>query len=85
MPPKGTIQSASSAPLVQVFAVVCESGQAEMNRWLTERRDFASDYERAFGRPAPRVKGLRLQINSQHTGGRAESYFSQVAFLSTPN
>jgi hypothetical protein len=44
-----------------------------MNRWLTERRDFASDYEHAFGRPAPRVKGLRLQINSQHTGGRAES------------
>jgi len=83
--PKGTMQSASTVPLVQVFAVVCESGQAEMNRWLTERRDFASDYERAFGRAAPHVKGLRLQINSQHTGGRAESYFSQVAFLSTPN
>jgi len=44
----------------------------------------AADYERAFGRPAPRVKGLRLQINSQHTGTFAESYFGEVAFRSTP-
>ena len=37
-----------------------------------------------YGRPAPRVKGLRLQINSQHTGSVAESYFGEVAFRSTP-
>ena len=41
-----------------------------------------TDYERAFGRSAPRVRGLRLQINSQHTGTTAESYFGDVAFRS---
>jgi len=30
----------------------------------------------AYGRPAPRVKGLRIQINSQHTGTVAESYLA---------
>ena len=35
-------------------------------------------------KPAPRVKGLRLQINSQHTGTVAESYFGEVAFRSAP-
>jgi hypothetical protein len=30
------------------------------------------------------VKGLRIQINSQHTGTMAESYFGDVAFRSTP-
>lgn len=78
--PKGLAQSASSIPLVHIFATVCESGASDVNRWLDEKRNVADDYERAFGRPAPRVKGLRLQINSQHTGTVAESYFGDVAF-----
>jgi hypothetical protein len=80
--PKGLAQSSSSIPLVHIFATVCESGAADLNRWLEERRNIASDYEKAFGKTAPRVKGLRLQINSQHTGTTAESYFGDVAFRS---
>lgn len=82
--PKGVMQSASNIPLVRIFAVVCRSGIEEANQWLTETRNVAADYERAYGRPAPRVKGLRLQINSQHTGTLAESYFGEVAFRNTP-
>jgi hypothetical protein len=82
--PKGTAENASSIPFLHIFAVVCESGPAAVNRWLTENRNVAADYEHAFGRPAARVKGLRLQINSQHTGTTAESYFGEVAFRSTP-
>ena len=37
-----------------------------------------------YGKPAPHVKGLRLQINSQHTGSAAESYFGEVEFRSAP-
>ena len=81
--PKGTMQSASNIPLVRIFAVVCQSGTGEANKWVTENRNLAADYERAYGGSAPRVKGLRLQINSQHTGAIAESYFGEVAFRST--
>jgi Protein of unknown function (DUF3047) len=81
--PKGTMQYASNIPLVHIFAVVCQSGAAEANKWIAESRNIAADYERAYGKPAPRVKGLRLQINSQHTGTIAESYFGEVAFRST--
>ena len=80
--PKGAMQNAKTVPLIHVVAVVCESGPAEMNRWVREIRNVAADYERAFGKPAPRIKGLRLQINTQHTGA-AESYFGQVAFGAT--
>ncbi len=80
--PKGTMQSASNIPLVHIYAVVCQSGAAEANKWIAESRNIAADYERAYGKPAPRVKGLRLQINSQHTGTVAESYFGEVAFRS---
>jgi hypothetical protein len=82
--PRGAEQRSTFIPLIHVFAVVCQSGSVDANRWLPESRNFAADYERAYGRPAPHVKGLRLQINSQHTGTVAESYFGEVAFRSTP-
>jgi hypothetical protein len=82
--PKGSAAAASDIPLVHIFAFVCESGPEQANRWLAENRNVGADYERAYGKPAPRVKGLRLQINSQHTGTTAESYFGEVAFRSTP-
>ena len=81
--PKDTAQSASSVPLVHIFAIVCRSGTSEANRWIDENHNLASDYQRAFGKAAPRVKGLRIQINSQHTGTVAESYFGDVAFRSS--
>jgi hypothetical protein len=83
--PKGTIQSASTIPLVHVVAVVCESGPNDLNKWLNETRNVAADYARVFGKPAPRIKGVRLQINTQHTGAQAETSFGQVAFRSTPD
>ena len=82
--PKGAAQSTSAIPLVHIFAVVCESGAADTNRWIAETKNVAADYQRAFGKPAPHVKGVRIQINSQHTGTVAESYFGEVAFRSTP-
>ena len=81
--PKGAMQSASSIPLVHIFAFVCRSGPEELNRWLSEARNIVEDYGRAYGRRPPRVKGVRLQINSQHTGTTAESNFAEVVFRST--
>jgi hypothetical protein len=81
--PKGLAQSSSSIPLVHIFAFVCQSGTVEANRWIAERHNIAADYERAFGRAVPHVKGVRLQINTQHTGSVADSYFGEVAFHST--
>ncbi|MFY9726527.1 MAG: DUF3047 domain-containing protein [Bryobacteraceae bacterium] len=82
--PKGAMESVSSIPLLRVVAVVCESGVGRANQWIAESRNVAADYARVYGKAAPRVKGLRIQVNSQHTGTVAESYFGQVAFRSTP-
>ena len=82
--PLGAVQNASFIPLVHVFAVVCQSGAAGLNQWTSETHNLAADYERAYGRTAPHVKGVRIQINSQHTGTAAESYFGEVAFRGTP-
>jgi hypothetical protein len=80
--PKGWRQSASSLPLMHIVAFVCRSGRDELNQWLPEAHNLAQDYQTAFGRPPARVKGIRLQINSQHTGSSAESYFGDISFRS---
>jgi hypothetical protein len=80
--PQGVEQKTGYIPLVNVFAIVCRSGTEDANRWIAEHRNVAADYHRAYGRPAPRVKAIRIQINSQHTGSVAESYFGDVAFRS---
>ncbi|HEY7387958.1 MAG TPA: DUF3047 domain-containing protein [Bryobacteraceae bacterium] len=82
--PQGFSDSDGAYWLVHVYAIVCESGPAQTGKWLTESRNVAADYRKAFGKPAPGIKGVRLQINSQHTGSAAESYFGEVAFRAQP-
>jgi hypothetical protein len=78
--PKGSWQSASHVPLIRIFALVGHSGQEELNRWLSETHNVAQDYQKAFDLAPARVRGIRLQINSQHTGTSAESYFGDISF-----
>jgi hypothetical protein len=80
--PKGAMQSSSEISLLHIFAVVCQSCAAEANRWVAGNHNVAADHQRAYGKTAPHVKGLRLQINSPHTGTVAERYFGEVAFRS---
>lgn len=77
--PKGTMQSVMSLPLLHIYAIVCQSGREEMNRWINESRNLLHDYRRAYSRTPPHVRGIRIQINSQHTSTSAESYFSEIS------
>jgi len=78
--PQGTMESASMIPLVHIFAFVCRSGSADENQWVQEKRNVTADFQKAFGKQPTHIRGLRLQINTQHTGSSAESYFGEVAF-----
>jgi hypothetical protein len=78
--PKGVREPASALPFLRISALVCRSGRQELNRWLPESHNLAEDYQNAFDRPLARVKAIRLQINTQHTGSSAESYFGDISF-----
>jgi hypothetical protein len=78
--PKGIMQSTSPAPFMTVMVVVVRSGPAQAGKWVRESRNVRQDYKKLFGSEPPPVSGMRLQINSQHTGTSAESYFADVAF-----
>lgn len=81
--PVGTMARAPSPPLypfLKIHAVVVRSGEAEKGKWITETRNVVEDYKRLFGNEPKNVKGIRIQINSQHTQSQAEAYWRSVRF-----
>ena len=78
--PAGLMESTSPVPFMTVKVVVVRSGPAELGKWITETRNVYEDYRKLYGEEPPVGKGVRLQINSQHTGTSAESWFADVVF-----
>jgi len=79
--PQGTMGNAEAPFFMSIKTVVVRSGAADMGKWLTEVRNVYDDYKKLFGDEPEEVAGMRLQINSQHTGTSAESYFADVLFM----
>lgn len=69
---------------ISIKVLTLKSGSAEAGKWVTLTRNVLSDYRRLFGSEPPPVKGVRVQINSQHTGTTAESSFGRMVFSKTP-
>jgi hypothetical protein len=80
--PQGLMEDTTPVPFMHVKVVVVRSGPAEAGKWISETRNVYEDFKKLFGDEPPAVSGMRLQINSQHTGTSAESYFADVAFKS---
>ncbi len=78
--PQGLTEDTTPVPFMHVKVVVVRSGVAGTGAWITETRNVYEDYKKLFGEEPPPVSGMRLQINSQHTGSSAESYFADVVF-----
>jgi hypothetical protein len=78
--PQGLMESTSPVPFMTVKVVVVHAGSADLGKWITETRNVYEDYKKFYGEEPPVVSGMRLQINSQHTGTPAESYFADVVF-----
>ncbi len=82
--PQGLAETTSPVPFMKVVVIVVRSGAADRGRWVSESRNVFEDYKKAFGSEPTPVQGMRLQINSQHTGSSAESYFADIVFKKSP-
>ena len=65
---------------LRIKVLVVKSGPSELGQWVTITRNVYEDYKRLFGEEPPPVKGVRVQINSQHTGTTAEGGFGRLVF-----
>ncbi len=85
--PEGTtaqIPSPALYPFLNLHVIVVRSGEGERGNWITETRNVAEDYRRLFGAAPDKVQGVMIQINSQHTESRAESYWRSIRFTPYP-
>lgn len=80
--PKDVSGRAPSPPFRKVMAWVVQSGTQALGEWKTERRNLVDDYITLFGEPPKTLRGLRIQINSQHTQSQAAAAWKSI-ILST--
>jgi hypothetical protein len=78
--PEGVVEDTWVPPFLDIKTVVVRSGNDDAGRWLTENRNAYEDYVKLFGQEPPKIAGIRIQINSQHTDTSGESYFADVVF-----
>jgi Protein of unknown function (DUF3047) len=80
--PAGTIEDESLPwPLsITIKVIVINSGESGLGKWITNTRNVYEDYRNFFRKDPPLVEGIRLQMNTQHTGDSAEGFIGDVAF-----
>ena len=66
----------------RVRLIVLQSGTGKLGQWVSERRDVAADYLRAFadeaGGVVPIITGVGLSADSDNTQGHGVAYFGDV-------
>ena len=80
----------TTAPVGSVFKsektgtvtyVVVRSGPADLNKWLTERRNVLEDYKKIYGEnPSEEVGVISVLIDSNDTRSSAEAFVGAILF-----
>jgi hypothetical protein len=77
--PAGSIFKSQKTGLVTY--VVVRSGEADLNKWLTESRNVCQDYKKIYGEdPEEKVEAVSIGIDSDDTRSRAEAYVGELLF-----
>ena len=77
-----SIQGATawSAYTDRVRVIVAQSGDAQINQWVTLRRNIVDDFRAAFGEDPPRVSGVALATDTDNTGESATAFYGDIRF-----
>jgi hypothetical protein len=78
--PKNIRKEGESPAWSKSKVIVLQAGPEKLNHWVLEKRNVYEDYKRLFKKEPPKVGGVTLYINSQHTQGKAESCFADIYF-----
>ncbi len=74
---EGTVKS--SPYLDNIKLIVVQSGRANADTWVLEKRDIVADYQKAFGKPPPRyVTAIALMTDSDNTLSTAEAFYKDL-------
>ena len=76
--PQGAIMESQNDS--RIYYVVMRSGMHEAGKWVREGRNVGQDYAQIYGEKAPKVGGVSLMIDSDHTQSSSESFFGEIYF-----
>lgn len=83
--PKGTEgKSVYGAGTVKVKWITLENKQSERDKWITEKRNCAEDFKKAWGFVPDKIY-ISVSSNSQYTGSSALAELDWIRFLSGEN
>jgi hypothetical protein len=64
--------------------VVVESGTANLNQWITEERNLAEDFKKAFNEPPLMISGVAIMTDTDNTKEQATAYYGDILFKRAP-
>lgn len=73
--------TAWSAYTDRVRVIVAQSGDAQVNQWVTIRRNIVDDFRAAFGEDPPRVSGVAVATDTDNTGESATAFYGDIRFM----
>jgi hypothetical protein len=76
--PVGTI--CKSEKTGTVTYIVVRSGSADLNKWITEKRNVAEDFKKIYGETPDDPSALSLSIDSNDTNTSSEAMYGTIAF-----
>jgi hypothetical protein len=77
--PAGTLKPNAYTDRTQMLVV--ETGAAKAGRWVSERRNVADDFKRAFAGVPGRLTGLAIASDTDNTGESAHAGFADFHFV----
>ncbi len=64
----------------RIKIIVVESGRADLGRWLSEQRDVAADFRRAFGEEPGRIISVGILTETEGAEHPLEVFYGDLAF-----
>lgn len=65
----------------RIRKLVVQSGSGQAGRWMTYERDFARDFEKAFGEKPDRLIGVGVMTDSDNTRQKARCLYGDVELV----
>jgi len=64
---------------IEVRNIVVRAGRRDMRKWMREKRDIVSDFERAFGRlPDKGVSAVAIFTDNDQTKESVMAYYQDI-------
>lgn len=64
----------------RVKMIVIESGNDQVQEWISEKRNILQDYREAFGEDPPHISGVAIMTDSDNTGEAAKAWYGDIIF-----